>query len=336
MDFLDLKSLQIFVAVCDKGSMTGAGKTIGISQSAVSQSIREMERFIGVPLIDRSMRPLSPTPAGSVLYQRGRHILAEAREAHVLTWQYGTGTLPKLRIGLNFTLSRTFTTRLVDILQHQSSPPDIVIWNSGDSDHTNALINREIDFIISADDLDHLDGFERHPIVTESFLLLCPADFFAGDEGIDFERLKSSLPLIRYSARTYVGQHIERHLARIRLDMPRHIEVESPESVVEMVGERMGWSILTPLNLAYAKAEKSKVRALPFPGPGFNRHLTLIARETEFSSIPKKLANISRDIIDRYLIPELVDFDSKMAVYLSTVRPSEDVSRTRPGSPDRS
>jgi DNA-binding transcriptional LysR family regulator len=117
MDYLDLKSLQVFVTVCDRGTMTDAAKALGITQSAVSQNIKEIERLVGVALIDRSLRPLRPTPAGSVLYQRGRTLLIDAREAHIVAWQYGAGALPKLRIGLNFVLSRSFTTRLVQMLR---------------------------------------------------------------------------------------------------------------------------------------------------------------------------------------------------------------------------
>jgi DNA-binding transcriptional LysR family regulator len=328
MDYLDLRSLQVFVTVCDRGTMTDAAKALGITQSAVSQNMKEIERLVGVALIDRSLRPLRPTPAGSVLYQRGRTLLMDAREAHILAWQYGTGALPKLRIGLNFVLSRSFTTRLVQMLRQRKHPPDLVIWNSGDSDHIHALINRDLDLIISADAIEHLEHFERHEIVRESFVLLVPRSFVGDGHGIDFERLSAKLPLIRYSARTHIGQYIERHLRRIRLNTPRHIEVESPESVVEMVGEGMGWSVLTPLNVIYARGDMTKLRALPLPAAGFNRRLTLVAREGEFGVIPGNIANISRDILRRTAVPELTALDPFLASNFSVVV----ASRTLPAA----
>ena len=53
---IDLRALQAFVAVCDSGSMTGAAKQLGVSQSAISQSIAALERDQGLTLFDHSMR----------------------------------------------------------------------------------------------------------------------------------------------------------------------------------------------------------------------------------------------------------------------------------------
>ena len=50
---LDLRALQAFVAVCETGSMTAAARRLGLSQSAVSQSIASLEREQGTALFDR-------------------------------------------------------------------------------------------------------------------------------------------------------------------------------------------------------------------------------------------------------------------------------------------
>lgn len=323
MEYLDLRSLQVFVSVCEKGNMTEAARSLGITQSAVSQSIKELERYIGVRLVDRSLRPLRPTPAGSVLYQRGRSLLIDARETQVLTWQYGSGTLPKLRVGLNFNLSRGFTTRLVRVLRHQRRPPELIIWNSGDADHIPAFLNRDLDMIVSADAIEHIEGLERHDIVKEAFVMVVPKPHGHPAEALDLDAVVQHYPLIRYSARTRVGQHIERHLRRIRLNATHEIELESPESLLEMVGEGIGWSVVTPLNILYGRIETRKVSIRSLPGPGFNRRLTLVAREGEFGEIPAKLANISRDIIGRYLIPEIESIDAGLASFISVIGTTE-------------
>src|SRR3979409_2052739 len=74
----DLADLEAFIAVCEIGSMTDAAKRIGITESAVSHTIRRMERRLGVTLFDRSARPLKMTVLGTQLYQRGQKLLADA------------------------------------------------------------------------------------------------------------------------------------------------------------------------------------------------------------------------------------------------------------------
>jgi DNA-binding transcriptional LysR family regulator len=52
----DLRAYEIFMAVCDVGSMTGASKRLRITQAAVSQQIRKLEAALGPRLLDRSSR----------------------------------------------------------------------------------------------------------------------------------------------------------------------------------------------------------------------------------------------------------------------------------------
>lgn len=60
----DLKRMAVFAAVVRQGSMTAAGRTLGMSASAVSQQVRQLERDGGVTLLHRSTRKLRLTEAG--------------------------------------------------------------------------------------------------------------------------------------------------------------------------------------------------------------------------------------------------------------------------------
>ena len=55
----DLKPLAVFAEVVDAGSMSGAARRLGMSPSAVSQTIRALEQHGGVTLLHRSTRKLS-------------------------------------------------------------------------------------------------------------------------------------------------------------------------------------------------------------------------------------------------------------------------------------
>ncbi|WP_308377164.1 LysR family transcriptional regulator, partial [Serratia marcescens] len=51
-----LKQLRVFVAVARHGSFSRAGEAIGLTQSAVSHSVKELEAEVGVRLLDRTTR----------------------------------------------------------------------------------------------------------------------------------------------------------------------------------------------------------------------------------------------------------------------------------------
>ena len=60
----DFKRMAVFAAVVQHGSMTAAAKVLGISPSAISQHIRQLEREGGVTLLHRSTRQIALTDAG--------------------------------------------------------------------------------------------------------------------------------------------------------------------------------------------------------------------------------------------------------------------------------
>ena len=73
--------MAVFAEVVDSGSMTAAGGRLGISASAVSQQLRQLERQIGMTLLHRSTRKLTLTEAGARFHAGCAEMLAAARRA---------------------------------------------------------------------------------------------------------------------------------------------------------------------------------------------------------------------------------------------------------------
>src|ERR1700753_1798222 len=75
---LELKHLRCLVAIVDTGSFTDAGIELGLSQAAVSRAVLALERTLGVRLLHRTSRSVSPTTARVPVLARGRGLLARA------------------------------------------------------------------------------------------------------------------------------------------------------------------------------------------------------------------------------------------------------------------
>ncbi len=78
---VDIRQLSVFEAVAQEMSFTRAAERLMLAQSAVSATIRELERGLGVDLFDRSHRQIRLTGAGEALLPEARAILARVREA---------------------------------------------------------------------------------------------------------------------------------------------------------------------------------------------------------------------------------------------------------------
>lgn len=95
---LDIRRLQVLLAIVEEGSVTGAATSLGYTPSAISQQLLRLEREVGQPLLDRHARGMTPTDAGVVLATHARKILrqlaaAEADLAEVAGVRRGSVTL---------------------------------------------------------------------------------------------------------------------------------------------------------------------------------------------------------------------------------------------------
>jgi len=78
---LNLNQVRVFECVYRTKSMTAAARELHLTQSGISQHIKSLEEFIGVPLFDRINQRVVPTPSAVVLYETCRKSLASLEEA---------------------------------------------------------------------------------------------------------------------------------------------------------------------------------------------------------------------------------------------------------------
>ena len=76
-----LEAMRVFTQVVTHGGFTAAAREIGLSRSAVSKHVMDLEAALGVQLLRRTTRQTSATDAGLAYFERCRAILAEIEEA---------------------------------------------------------------------------------------------------------------------------------------------------------------------------------------------------------------------------------------------------------------
>jgi DNA-binding transcriptional LysR family regulator len=311
----DLRTLEVFLAVCEAGAMARAARVLGITQSAVSQTVAELEARTGTLLFDRAVRPLGLTGAGLLLRQRAGALLTEARQIGPLLREAGQGRLRQVRLGLVDSLERALVPALS---AHLAATTEEASFHSGlTASHASALLTRQIDIVLGADELEELDGIERWTLCEEPYLLIAPAGVTAPRDVAELWAFAAARGLVRFSARSKTGLEVERHLRRLGLTLPRGQEFDTPLGLTAAVALGQGWAVTTPLCLHGAAIPWSRLRVAPLPGPGLARRLTLIARRKELGRLPRALADVARGALRETaaeLTRELPWLDGRMIV----------------------
>lgn len=100
---LDLTSLRYFVAVCETGGITRAAERENLVPSAISKRLAQLEEALGVQLLQRQRRGITPTPAGELLLEQSHAILANVQRVAQDVASLGSGV--RGQVGLLATVS---------------------------------------------------------------------------------------------------------------------------------------------------------------------------------------------------------------------------------------
>lgn len=101
-----LAAMETFVRVVETGSFSATARGLNVGQPAVSKTIAQLEERLGVRLLMRSTRGLSPTEAGQNFYDRAKRAIVEAEEAELAARGAGAGLTGRLRICAAVTFAR--------------------------------------------------------------------------------------------------------------------------------------------------------------------------------------------------------------------------------------
>lgn len=108
-----LTAMKVYDRVCALGSLSAAARDLNLSTTAVSRIVKELEDDLGVRLLNRTTRRLSPTEAGRDYAERVRVLLAEVEELQDSTRRLDRGTRGLLRVSCSNVLAYTRITRLI-------------------------------------------------------------------------------------------------------------------------------------------------------------------------------------------------------------------------------
>ena len=168
-----LAAMETFVRVVETGSFSAGARALNVGQPAVSKAIAQLEARLGVRLLIRSTRGLSPTQAGQSFFDRARRAIEEADEAELVARGAGTGLTGRLRVCAAVTFARLhLIPRLPKFLAaHPGLTMDVIL-----DDRTIDLVEEGVDVALrmgsltdSALTVRRLASAPRYVVGTEAY-----------------------------------------------------------------------------------------------------------------------------------------------------------------------
>ncbi len=101
-----LELLRTFVRVTELSSFTGAGESLGLPRSTVSEHVQALEELLGTRLLQRTTRKVQATQDGRVLYERSKDLLAHMEELEGLFRQDEAQLTGRIRVDLPNMMAR--------------------------------------------------------------------------------------------------------------------------------------------------------------------------------------------------------------------------------------
>ncbi|HFF9836429.1 LysR substrate-binding domain-containing protein [Serratia marcescens] len=270
-----LKQLRVFVAIARHGSFSRAGEAIGLTQSAISHSVKELEAEVGVRLLDRTTREVVLTDAGLRLANRVERLLDELQAALLDARSFGVQRSGTVRVATSQTISAHLMPQCIAAGEREYPEIRIMLRDQAQQQVLHSVRNAEVDFGIVVDPVQAVD-LECEAVLHEPFLLLCRDDHpFAEQQEVRWSALNGcrlvlqdyasgSRPLIDSALRQ---QGVEAQVVQ---------EIGHPATLFPMVAAGIGISIFPALALPLPEGGQLRVRRLV---PEINRALMLVRRK---------------------------------------------------------
>ena len=234
---MDTRQLAAFCAVVERESFSQAAARLGVTQPAVSQQVRALEKRLGRQLLDRSGRRVVPTEAGLRLYRGAQRLLSlEEQLLEEVATEDGGELRGRLEIGASTGPGANVVTLL--LCEFQLRNPDLTVALSvHDTQRIVELVaRRELELgVVGAARRQRSVSFET--FFRDEVVLVCPPGHRFAGRTLALDELRDA-PVILMQAGAGVRAVIEEELraAGMRLrDLGVHLELGLQESVKSAV-----------------------------------------------------------------------------------------------------
>ncbi|MFG2881121.1 LysR family transcriptional regulator [Streptomyces sp. NPDC048297] len=246
---MDLRQMEVVVAVADAGGFTAAARRLHVVQSAVSGTVRALERELGTALFTRTTHRVALTPAGEAFVPAARAALRAAELAREavdaakgeLRGQVTVGIMQGVWAGLHRALAAL-----------RSEHPGVVVKlrQAAVTDIRQALREGTVDLAVVALDRQQQRGLVSRLLAREEMLLVASPErdlsAVTGAEGAVEPEALARLPLVDFAPGWAIRHAVDRAFRAAGVDRGTTFEVNDVMAASELVRGDLGVCVMPP------------------------------------------------------------------------------------------
>lgn len=273
---LNLNLLRSFWHVAEAGSVSRAAQTAFISQPALSKAVQELERQVGLPLLERGTRGVSLTEAGAALFEHANAIFALEREAEETLLSFHNLERATLRIGATTTISTYVLPRFLARFQMAHPSVQLKVIRDNTRGIEAALCGYELDVAL-VEGPSHDERIEFRAWREEELVCVAAPSHPLANRDIVFpEDLKQCRWIVREEG-SGTREVVERALAAYGLPPQGALEMGGAEGVKQAVAAGLGVAMVSrdaaADQLALGKLQVLRLAEIEIRRPFYVLHL---------------------------------------------------------------
>lgn len=238
MNHLELYKTFYFVA--RSGSITGAAEQLSLTQPAVSQSIKQLEKQLGVQLFSRTTKGIRLTAEGQILFPYAEKCYESIRQGEqkikeLLNLDYG-----EIRIGASDMTLKYFLLPYLERFHQQYPEVKVVVYNSTTPETIDALSNGKIDLGIVSSPLPSHAAFEIRKVREIQDIFVAGSRFAdLKNKQLSFKILEQ-LPVICLEKNTSTRKYVDAFLEHKSISLSPEFELATSDMIVQFALRNLG------------------------------------------------------------------------------------------------
>jgi DNA-binding transcriptional LysR family regulator len=277
---MNLKQLEVFIAVAESGSFSRAAEVTFLTQSTVSQHVSSLESEFDLKLLDRTGKGALLTEAGKILLLHARRVMAEAQEVPLVLNRFRGLEKVVLKIGGSNIPACYMIPECIPSFREQH-PGVIINLFQGDSRETLERLKREeVEFALVGNRFTE-KGFVHIPLTLDTISLVVPANHpWTGRDCILPEELLDESYIFREPGsgtdRAFRDELVKTGFAPDLLGVSMYLG--SNEAVKQAILNGAGISFLSELSVQ-KECQQGDLFVVKVKGVAIFRHIYLVTRQ---------------------------------------------------------
>lgn len=264
-----LREFKTFIAVARSGTFTGAGRQLGLTQSAVSAQIRRLETWLRAELFDRTAKSAELNAHGREMLPQAEALVAMAER--MVDQAGSTRVSGLLRVGAIASVQQDLLVRA--LARFRAGYPDVRVrvmpgvslnlLGQVDADEIDLAVMIRPPYALPPE-------LNWQPLVREPMVLAVPRN--APQQ--PWRELLATQPFIRYDRSSFGGRLVDGFLKKQRIAVREALELDEIDAIANLVRQGLGVALMPHTRQLATRG----LRLLPLDEPGFFREIGIVAR----------------------------------------------------------